>query len=97
MTIGKSFDVVKAIRDLDGRVRDLERNVVPFATMDASGEGVTLYLGEEFNENLYLALAEAGYLTNDDLRAASDGELRKIQGIGPSTLRKIRGVLGQPV
>jgi len=94
------FDKTQAIRYLarehrllTGRVLTLESGA-PSATMDASGEGANLYLGAEFNEKLHLALAKAGYLTNDDVRAASDEELLAVGGIGPSTRKRIRAALG---
>jgi len=92
----EDFDVVAKIRELDRRVVALESGA-PSANLDAGAKGATLYLGSEFSERLHLALREAGYRTNEDLRAASDQELRKVRGVGSSTLKRIRQALGQPV
>lgn len=40
-------------------------------------------------------LAEAGYSTPADIRAARDEDLLLVKGLGPGTLRKIRSYLGQ--
>ncbi len=98
----KNFDIVTKIRELDRRVDALEclaptpvalENVAPSANMDAGGRGANLYLGGDFSERLYLALAKAGYLTNGDLRSASDEELLAVGGVGSATLVKIRAAL----
>jgi len=94
-----SFDKAMAIRRLArehrllaGRVAELESGA-PSANMDASSWGMTLYLGDGFNEKAHLALAKAGYLTKDSLRAASDQDLLAVDGVGKATLTRIRDVL----
>jgi len=94
------FDKAKAIRFLArehrllaGRVTALDGGA-PSANMDAGGKGATLHLGADFSESLHLALRKAGYVTNESLRAASNQELRKVSGVGPATLKKIRAALG---
>jgi len=89
----KDFDVVKKIRELDERVAMLER-AQPSASMDAGGSGARLYVGTEISERVHAALIAAGYLTNDDLRAASDEDLFSVPGVGPAMLAKIRAALG---
>lgn len=87
----KNFDVVKKIIELTGRVAALEAG--PPLITTAEPDLPNLYLGGEFSERLHLALAKAGYLTRGDLRATSDEELRRVEGVGPATLEKIRTAL----
>lgn len=94
-----SFDKATAIRYLArehrllvGRVAALESGA-PSANMDAAVAGASLYLGAEFSEMLHLELVKAGYLSGPDLRAASNKELRRVPGVGPVTLKKIRAAL----
>ncbi len=92
------FDVVEKIVELDERVAALETAMGKTAPPAGAGEVIRsaggLYLGPGFSERLHQELTRAGYLTMDDLRAASDAELRRVPGVGPATLAKIRAAVG---
>ena len=85
----ESFDIVKKIRELDGRVSALESGA-PSANMDAAGRGATL---DQLPERLRTALVLAG-LTPHLLRQMSDQDLRAIDGVGPAAVKLIRAALG---
>lgn len=63
----------------------------------STGETVTvksLPFSGTFDEKLSARLEAAGYKTLDDLRKASEDDLRSIDGIGPMAIERINEVLG---
>lgn len=87
----KNFDVVMKIRELDRRMVALE-SVQPFANMDAGGRGANMAVLA--NKRLQKVLIAAGYDTVEKVCAASDQELRAVDGVGPATLKLIREAIG---
>jgi hypothetical protein len=58
---------------------------------EGQGDGATAGLdAAELTDPQRQALAEAGYTTDAQVRAAADEELLAVPGIGPATLRQLR-------
>jgi len=75
--------------DLENQVQELQQRVSRLEGTPAQ-QPTGPYLGPAISQKVHETLWEAGYMTLEDLRAATDEELLQVPGIGKGTLHKIR-------
>lgn len=64
------------------------------AALAAAGGADGSLDGADLTDAQRAALADAGYRTAADVRAASDADLRKVDGIGDATVKRLREATG---
>lgn len=68
----------------------------PLAAPVVEGEDPFADYRDTLKDEQWEALTGAGYATPDAIRAASDNDLRGVEGIGPASVRNLRAALAKP-